>query len=170
MATISDRCLRFRWSIAALAVFFIGLTTAVHAQVVSQAQYQAQYQQVGQIDNALQVWYNYLGTDNLYSYLYSYPDLGQRYMSDPGYKAQYDDWVYQTQVQGNQYMQQLQSERATLINTMQAEVAAAQAAQAAAAQANANQPGGNDSGGGTKCPDGRIGLLGVCSAAVQPNY
>jgi hypothetical protein len=160
-----------RWKV----VLSVALTTfAIHfangttgAQVVSQAQYAAQYQQVGQIDNTLQAWYNYLSTNNLYSYLYSYPGLAQRYATDPNYKAQYDNWVYQTQVQGSGYMQQLQTERGQLIQTMQAEVAAAQAAQA---QANANKSGGNGSGGGTKCPDGSIGLLGVCSTAVKPNY
>ena len=158
------------------------------AQLVTQEQYQAQYGQVAQIDSALQGWYAYVTNENLYSYLTANPDLGQRYRDDSSYKAQFDAWVYQTQVQGNAYIQQLQAQRTQLIGTMQAEVAAAQAAQNATAQAsdptggtngapsagaatNSAPPPQGTSGG--PCYNNHVELLGVCSgttsgAAVKP--
>jgi hypothetical protein len=181
-------------ALTSFAIHFANGTT--HAQVVSQAQYQAQYQQVGQIDNALRAWSNYLSTNNLYSYLYSYPGLAQRYATDPNYKAQYDNWVYQTQVQGIQYMQQLQVQRAQLINTMQAEVATAQAAQNAAqgnaaaaynpsgygalsgqsaAQTNPNTSGNNagvapGASSNGDCSNNHIQLLGLCAKANSDKH
>jgi hypothetical protein len=183
-------CLRLKITVIAfIATFAVHVLKGIaFAQLVTQEQYQAQYEQVTQIDNALQSWSTYITSENLYSYLYASPPSLQRYQSDPSYKAQYDAWVSQTQAQGNGYIQQLQAQRSQLVGAMQAEVAAAQAAQSATAQANdpTGSASGVSSGGaanaapppqgssGGPCYNNHVDLLGVCSgttngAAGQPH-
>ena len=76
-------------------------------------------QRVSQIDNELTQWSNYLGNNNLYSFCYYDPTCWSYYTNDPNYKAQYDAWVVSEWQKGQQQMQQLQAERANLVNQVQ---------------------------------------------------
>ena len=101
-------------------------------------------------------------------------DVNQVYQAQYQRVTQIDATLsqYQSSMSGDQ-IQALQAERASLVQAMQSEAAPAQQGAAASGSNGAStNPGASGTGGqpSGQCPDGSVGVLGVCSGGVAPQY
>jgi hypothetical protein len=98
-------------------------------------------------------------------------DLNQVYQAQYQRVTQIDATLSQNNLSSDQ-IQALQAERQGLVQAMQSEIASQQGAAASGSNGAGTNPGASGTGGqpSGQCPDGSVGVLGVCSGGVAPQY